>query len=75
MNHEELIEDFDHRTVNTKRIIKFDLLYKGIEVEGTYTEYMNDFGGSWDREVVIEENENLTDEDMDYIEDYVKDKL
>ena len=76
---ENLFEDFSSRTTSTRRIIAFNLMYKGIEVEGTVTEHYNDLWSdwdqNWDQEFSIEPNDDLTDDDIDNIEDYVLENI
>jgi hypothetical protein len=69
-----LIEDFSSRILTSRRITKFDLLYKGIEVEGTCVESFSDMYSDYDCEVIIE-SDDLSDDDIAYIEDYVRDTL
>ena len=71
---ENLIEDFSTRIVNSRRVTRFDLMYKGIEIEGTCIEYLSDFYTDYDIEIVLE-TEDLTDEDISYIEDYIRDNI
>jgi len=67
------ITGFEQDTVSSTTIINFNLTYKGIEVEGTYTERMNH--SAWIQEVVIEDNDQLSDEDQEAIEDYIKNNV
>ena len=72
---ENLFEDFSSRTTSTRRIVAFNLMYKGIEVEGTVTEHYNDLWSDWDQEFTIEPNDDLTDDDIDNIEDYLLENI
>lgn len=69
-----LIEDFSSRIITSRCISRFNLLYKGIEVEGSCTERFSDLYSDYDCEVIVE-NDDLTDDDIAYIEDYVRDNL
>lgn len=64
----EIFADFTERCVYTKKVMKFSLAYKGIDVEGTYTE---DNDRSY---VEIECDPDLADLDYDIIEKYVINK-
>jgi hypothetical protein len=72
---ESLFEDFSSRPIGSRRTVAFNLMYKGIEIEGKFTEYFNDLYDEWDRTVEIEDSEGLTDEDIELIEEYVLDKI
>lgn len=63
--------DFKKEFVSRQTITRFSLAYKGREVEGTYVDYGNwDFDEN-DYDVIIENSELFTDEEIDEIEDYV----
>ena len=61
----ETFSELTSQCVYSKRVTKFSLVYKGMDVEGTYTEDI-------DREYVeIELDTDLTDLDYNVIEKYV----
>jgi hypothetical protein len=72
--NEELFEDVSTRTISNQRKVAFNLVYKGIEIEGTFTEHFDDMYSDWDREVVIE-TEELSDEDYDAVVEYITWKI
>ena len=72
---ETLIEDFSTHTVSHKRILAFNLMYKGIEVEGKFIECHNDLWDEWHQDVIIENTEELTDADIECITEYVMEKI
>jgi len=72
MNIEEnLFEDLSTRTVSHKRTIAFNLIYKGIEVEGKFIECHDSLWDEWHQDVVIDNTDDLTDEDIEQITDYI----
>jgi hypothetical protein len=73
MNRE--IEELSFRVLRSTRVVAFDFIYNGIEVEGRYTEWDDGYGGSPRREVEIEANEDLSDDDMDYLNTWVEESL
>lgn len=82
MNNENLIpdgtpeiEDFSQRNSRVRRTVKWSLTYDGQEIEGTMTEDYDELWSNWDREVIIEDYESLTQDDIDYIQDYVLDNI
>jgi hypothetical protein len=71
---EELFGDFS--SVITTTVIKkrWDLTYKGREISGTYS-YEDDAWGFYERNVEIDDESDLTEDEIDKIVDYVSDVI
>jgi hypothetical protein len=72
--NQQLFEEFS--SVTTTTIIKknWELTYKGKEVTGTYS-YEDDAWGFHERNVEIDDESDLTEEEIDEIIDYVIDVI
>lgn len=70
-------KDFDNRVISTKRISHFTLTYRDIPVEGNIIEeyWENDMWGESVFDVEIDHNEELSEEDIEVIEDYIRDNM
>jgi hypothetical protein len=68
---EELFEDFSSLT--TRSVIKknWSLTYKGQEISGTYSYEIDDWGYS-ERSCEIDDESELTDDEIDEIIEYVE---
>lgn len=73
----EDFKDFDNCVVSTKRISHFTLTYKGIPVEGNIIEeyWENDLWGESTFDIEIDHNEELSEDDIEVIEDYIRDNM
>jgi hypothetical protein len=69
------IADFEQRNARVRRTVKWSLTYNDQEIEGIMKEDYDDLWSNWDREVEIEDYESLTQEDIDYITDYVLENI
>lgn len=71
---QELFEDFSSVTTTTVIKKNWKLTYKGQEVTGTYS-YEDDSWSLYEKDVEIDDESNLTQDEIDEIIDYVSDVI
>lgn len=67
------ITDYTQSHKFTRSVFAFDLLINGKEVQGTYEQEDSDW--SIDSNILIENDEDLTEEEYEAVSDYVYDKF
>ncbi len=74
---ELLIEEgsFSSRIIHVTKRMAFSLVYKGIDVEGTAVEYFSDLYSNYDMNIEIENNEDLSDDDLAFLQDYIEENI
>lgn len=73
MDTQELFEDFNSNITESRIVKAWSVTYKGIEYEGSLIT-SHEAWGSWeDTEFKIDDKKDLTDEELDELEDYVMD--
>ena len=72
---QEVFDDFQSNTTESRIVKKWSITYRGIEYDGTVTTTY-EISGSWeDHEYCITDSKDLTDDELDELEDYVMDLI
>lgn len=72
---EELFNDFNSNITESRIVKSWSVTYKGTEYEGTLIT-THEAWGSWeDTEYNINDPKDLTDDELDELEDYVMDNI
>ena len=75
MNTQELFEDFDSHTTLSRIVKSWSVTYEGIEYEGTVITTLEAWGSWRDNEFTIDDQKDLTDDELDNLKDYVMDNI
>jgi len=72
---EELFDDFNSNIIESRIVKAWSVTYKGIEYEGTLTTYHEAWGSREDHDYKINDPKDLTDDELEELEDYVMDNI
>ena len=72
---QELFDDFQSNTTESRVVKKWSATYKGIEYEGSVTTTYEIWGSWEDHEYWLLDSKDLTDDELDELEDYVMDNI
>ena len=71
----ELFDEFNSNIIESRIVKAWSVTYKGIEYEGTLTTYHEAWGSWEDHNYKIDDHKDLTDEELDELEDYIIDNI
>ena len=72
---QEVFDDFQSNTTESRVVKNWSVTYKGIEYDGTVTTTYEIWGSWEDHEYCITDSKDLTDDELDELEDYVMDLI
>jgi hypothetical protein len=75
MNTQELFEDFDSHTTMSRIVKSWSVTYEGIEYKGVVITTLEAWGSWRDNEFTIDDQKDLTDDELDNLKDYVMDNI
>jgi hypothetical protein len=75
MNTQELFEDFDSHITASRIVKSWSVTYEGIEYKGIVITTLEAWGSWRDNEFTIDDQKDLTDDELDNLKDYVMDNI